>query len=233
MAIAATNYVGSVHQKIQVWSGVQQSQDAGPNLNPVATWTTSEHRFAPLVPICMTSLVCEGWSGNGVWRTEDAGRTWTQQIGLSLTGPTSMSCSSTSACAVGTSSGVVRFTHDGGRTWTSRFIPQWRPPSCAGDMTLQQADTCGAEQAVTGLYCWSSSSCYATSAGTGTTSNNEQFPNGSIVETRDGGRTWSTMSIPGGLLVSDISCASHSSCWALAYTSASNDNGQPVLLRLH
>jgi hypothetical protein len=176
----------------------------------------------PLDPSCGARGICmaipatsgynlspdRGW----VWRTIDMGRSW-RRLRLATGDPIAISCASAQSCAVGTSGGVVEFTRDGGRHWAVRHVPGWTAFAPQ-------------PQPVTGLSCWSSRGCVASTSGIGS-SNGGPFPSGGIMETLDGGKSWTAISVP-AVLIEGVSCAGPHNCWA--YGASNVFPSHPVMI---
>ena len=180
----------------------------------------------PTTASCASATTCEAISTNGVWRTDDAGASWHVQrrAGLQLL---QVACSTSDACSVGTATGEVLTTVDGGRVWTTHAVPGWS----GGRKGAAGFPQCAAPQPVTALACWAPSTCVAGTTGRDESEDGAPFPPGAIATTTDGGRSWSAKSLPGGVRIDGLACASPSDCWAVGETTAVL-HPQPVLLRL-
>lgn len=175
--------------------------------------------------VCMaivTSRVHGTFSRGWVWRTTDAGRQW-RLLRLPSGNPSSISCASASACAVGTVGGTVEFTNDGGRSWTMSAVPGWPAPACGANEFA-----CQNEQPVTGISCWSAQGCAVSTSGEGSSTNGAPLPSGGVMETLDGGRTWSPVSVP-AVLINGLSCAGPGGCWAYGWPNVVGDSG-PIMI---
>jgi len=200
----------------------------------------------PLTPDCVNDKVCFALGspgGTGVWRTSDAGRTWTPLASTSTWYRTNtISCTSTTSCAVGRGSSVY-FTNDAGRSWRKSVVR---------DFAREQA-VCGSDEDAPGfcpdrdpsdqgadvvaLTCLSTKWCLAGSQGdqnytwVGKMPTGLNHPEGGIEVTTNGGRTWRAESVPSNVAIDSIACQSRRSCWAVGETSSIN-NPQGVILRL-
>jgi hypothetical protein len=152
-----------------------------------------------------------------IWRSNDGGSSWSDfwpasEAELqSLVVYPNVSCSDAVHCqtTVATRStserglGIIR-TSDGGSTWQLTPVLS------------------GQTGNVWGITCPTSDDCWAVG---GTTVGTNSAPGaGFILATRDGGQTWTQVSIPGGLsIVQGISCPSATSCFAIGGSQTSVD----------
>jgi photosystem II stability/assembly factor-like uncharacterized protein len=150
----------------------------------------------PTSAIAVESLLCDGLSectalvSNGitVWsaRTTDFGQTWTQLGNLppSFVADGALSCVSGGACLVpgytptsaGHGQGALAVSSDGGQTWASATVP-------SGTGVLQVAE------------CPTTSLCLA-SGSTSTTVSDVSAAQGELLQSADGGMTWSAAAAP-------------------------------------
>ncbi len=201
----------------------------------------------PLTPDCVNNEVCFALGspgGTGVWRTMDAGRTWTPQASTGAWNDTSaISCTSTSSCAVSRGSSVY-FTTDAGRSWRKSVVSDFareQEECVSADGSVGNCDdprVYDQRATVNALTCLSAEWCLAGSQGNLNVSwfttkkpSGLNYPEGGIEVTSNGGRTWTAESIPSNVAIDSIACESRHSCWAVGETS-SVDNPQGVILRL-
>lgn len=189
-----------------------------------------------------------GSDGSSFWRTEDAGLRWTR-VGTIAPPPADneytqdISCVSRTTCMVSLSNAAVAVTTDGGRQWSFRSIPQWghEQQTCSGSAEYcsenAQLDEQGGEwgsETASAVWCVTPLRCLVGSSGTGSSTTqtgyaNPPMPNGGIVETTNGGRSWSTMSMPSGVVVNALACTAHDGCFAVGSTTQWNSQTGVIL----
>ena len=177
--------------------------------------TISVHQLA-LYPVrwngiwsgsCPTARVCEGVSPNGVWRTTNAGRTWHVQLGLNQQftagGWNTVDCPATSTCIVGAGAANFAVTHNAGRTWRLVDTP-WSKVMSAGNR---------ASGSVSAIFCDTSSHCLAAISEGASAPTGQNFPAGFVLESSNGGRSWSQQSVAEGSDLAGIGCTARIGCW--------------------
>src|SRR5487761_1541999 len=170
---------------------------------------------------CTSTAAC--WAvGDGIVATTNGGTTWTTQLAAGgddlLYG---VSCKNSSDClAVGLGGGLqdtlVLATTNGGSNWVPQSTPGTGPYTEFGSSLY-------------GVTCVGGQTCWAVGAVVGSSI----YPAGDILGSVDGGSTWSVKSMPTGLDVSSIACATASDCWLSGYENvdtpallATTDGGQ-------
>lgn len=141
--------------------------------------------------------------------TADGGTHWSVDSLPAGFGPrlvTGLQCPSTTGCVLvgaddtaGTDRPAVMFSVDGGRSWSPATLPQGLSSGSVWSVSCGQAATCTAlvPAAASGALSGALSPTVA-------------------VTTMDAGRTWQTVApfVGGAMLLTDVSCAGPSSCWA-------------------
>ena len=196
-------------------SGFQEIAMLATTRNAGATWKTLTFpslRELDLVT-CPTANDCtafgtyaDGHTGPQYLATTDGGVKWTRHnvsLGLGPFGAIAMSCSTSRDCVVsgpGPEHGEIAFTHNDGMTWRN------------GDIAVPDGTILGDYEAVS---CSSSSDCTAVG--------------GSVIDTTDGGATW-TLRVPFGKTefgtvyeeyLDTVSCPTSKYCMAASIGSAS------------
>lgn len=177
---------------------------------------------------CPTSTVCEGVSPNGVWRTTDRGATWHLQLSLHSTfsagGWETLTCPSPSTCLAGAGAANFAVTHDGGRTWQLVNTAWSNVSDSSGD------DETGS---VAGIFCDTSSHCLAAVSEGSSAPTGVDFPTGYVLETTDGGVTWSQQSVSVGASLDSISCTQSLGCWSGGWSNSSDPSSNASALLFH
>jgi len=205
----------------QTWISRPFVENNDTDFNPVSTMPIlrSRPQNLPESPSCPIDNRCFAFGGGTVWQTVDGGIRWRVVFNLpprQLTSFTSIACFSASQCMVGTESGSVAVTENGGRSWAVRKIPGW----CPGSLGSGQCAS------VVGISCVSTLSCYVASGDVGGSYESQ------IDTTTNGGRTWSSMSLPSPVSLNDLACSHQSDCWAVGSTVPSSNSSSPVILHL-
>jgi hypothetical protein len=166
-----------------------------------ATWASGT---TPTNAVAVSSVVCAGVddctalvsNGTVTWSSHstDFGQTWTQEGNLppSFVAAGALSCASGGTCLVpgyvpttaGHGAGAVAISHDGGQTWAAATVPT----------------TSGVLQATA---CVSASVCLA--AGSTSTTVSDVVPGtGEVLDSADGGTTWTAGPVTSSIPVADI-----------------------------
>lgn len=168
--------------------GVAVSSDGG------QTWTQLQTPAVVGEVSCPTVSTCFGLSDYGMVVTRDGGSTWnTVSLPSSSLPASQLTCPTTTTCiAVGTYSGDIFQTGDGGATWQ-----QESPPVADLSYSPVQGQ----------ISCPSSTTCYIT-ARTNTTPQA-----GVVLESTDGGDTWTSLSLPTNDVYGTMSCPTVLVCY--------------------
>lgn len=172
---------------------------------------------------CPTAQVCEGVSPNGVWRTIDAGRAWHLQLGLhsafTAGGWRTVDCPTTSTCVVGAGAANFAITRDGGRSW--RLVDtRW------SNVMSDGLDESGS---VNEVDCDTDSHCLAAISAGGSAPTGQDFRTGFVLESSNGGLSWSQQSVSEGADLSGIACTERIGCWTAGGSNAPNSNTTVLL----
>jgi hypothetical protein len=207
--------------------------------DPVSTWTLvheSKLQGSTIMTITCpstTECIAVGYMQSTtpetispvVWRTTDAGATWTQEQLSSSSGSyielDAISCSSTADCVTVGGNGIgaagiglsnsgptaIFATTDGGVTWTQEPVP------------VDVVD-------VSGISCPSTTTCYA--SGTYMTSSSGARP--VIIESTNAGSSWSIVYLPSVVYgwLSRISCTSTTTCTAVGIQATIDYSTTPI-----
>ena len=208
--------------------------------DPVSTWTLvheSKLQGSTIMTITCpstTECIAVGYMQSTtpetispvVWRTTDAGATWTQEQLSSSSGSyielDAISCSSTADCVTVGGNGIgaagiglsnsgptaIFATTDGGVTWTQEPVP------------VDVVD-------VSGISCPSTTTCYA--SGTYMTSSSGARP--VIIESTNAGSSWSIVYLPSVVYgwLSRMSCTSTTTCTAVGVQATVNLSATPAV----
>jgi len=151
--------------------------------------------------------------GGAIVGSTDGGSTWTSEAspGATTASPNStkviafggVSCPTSTDCwvvgATTANTGAVIATADGGHTWRAQNVPT--------------SDDGRSLYGLKSVSCPTSSNCWAVGATTGNT--------GAVLSSADGGRTWSTQSLPGGIgVLNGVSCATSTACFVVGATAS-------------
>jgi len=165
---------------------------------------------------CPTSLVCEGVSGFGVWRTSNGGASWQRQLGpdspLLSRGLSTVVCPTISTCLAGTGNGSFVITNDGGQSWHTITTP-W---------SLTSIQVQGA--IVSGIACISRTNCVATIWEYNSSGHLRDARTALIVSTANAGRTWSQQYSQLGGVLNNISCSTTLGCFAGGWEAGTRSN---------
>jgi photosystem II stability/assembly factor-like uncharacterized protein len=145
--------------------------------------------FAGTTPIYPPGLQ----SGNEVFQTTDAGRTWKANPGK---GFVVVACPSASVCFAGGEKGAMRVSRNAGKTWTSL-----KTPLAGKHYTIRQ------------LTCASATVCYAGAIGPSEPPPHPESYVGALLSTSDGGKTWRRTNTDPYPLA--IGCRTTTDCFAL------------------
>jgi photosystem II stability/assembly factor-like uncharacterized protein len=162
--------------------------------------------------ICPTTATCyaANWEATGPGTaselvvTHDGGNTWQPSVlPVTLSQPPSLACVDAETCAIvgidGSGNPTFLETTDGGQAWSSHAGPNGLSSVIGARLT-----------------CTTAQSCLVVAAGGASGSATALMPDGDAFAfvTDDGGNTWSTSSLPIGLLPSGLQCISATSCVA-------------------
>lgn len=182
---------------------VASSHDAG------RTWTTRTVALGFIGLSCPRRQACEAATAAGLYRTRDAGRSWSRQATITARGTrfTTIACEDRARCMAGDSSGGIWWTTDGGSHWATRHPGGLGTPA----------------QSIAALACLTAEQCVAIGAGVPSTPEGTTWPSPVVVATGDFGATWAVQSMTGGVGHLDaLACAAGGACVAGGDTNAAD-----------